>query len=192
MILPALIRSVGAAHVKYRGYTALHLVGQRGCTLVQARALCLVAAAQGVLDWPIQEHRQGQVRNTALHLAASTGNLPVVRALVEARADVSAVARNARGEQVTPVDLAARGGGSEVLYFLREAHSHCLTARPKAQTLEHRHLAAEHTRADLNLRREGWHAWHEWRGWRDWHSDKVWNHWTDWQGWQRWQWHDWR
>ena len=189
--LPAVIRYVGAAPVKYRGYTALHLVGQRGCTLEEARALCLVAAAQGVLDWPIQEHRQGQVRNTALHLAASTGHLPVARALVEARADVTAVAINARGEQVTPMDLAARGGGSHVLYFLRDTHSHCLTERPEEETLERRHLAAERSRVALGERREWWRVWHAWRGWQQWcgwqQGWQAWHRDWHWQGWQAWQ-----
>ena len=61
--------------------------------------------------------------STALHLAASTGHQSVFDALLHARADVNATALSRKGELITPMDSAARGGGISFLNTLKRARS---------------------------------------------------------------------
>ena len=61
--------------------------------------------------------------STPLHMAASTGHQSVFDALLHARADVNATALSRKGELVTPMDSAARGGGINFLNTLKRATS---------------------------------------------------------------------
>ena len=73
-----------------------------------------------MLSQPVSGKERG---STPMHMAAATGHLSVFRALLAAAADVNAVALNRKGEEVTPMDAAARGGGhnKEILLALKAA-----------------------------------------------------------------------